>query len=594
MFEWGPGPATPPPPDPDLWGDPPQAVAPDDGWAWPGRPRREAPAQPDPAATALVAAVDLLLEQDPAVLDGAVALERARTMLAQGERLALATGTALLDVQARALHEREGARAVSTWLARQPGGDGGRLSRATRLAARPTVRRAVATGALGTASADLVCRALDCAPSSTEPGQVEGVLTYAVPELLGRWIAGSATAGVDGTGDELARERAAVVQEAIEAGLQATASAPADRLEPAFALLGQALSPGVLADQLQILLDALAPERLRDAEQQAYEDRGLKVWKKRGGPGYRGSMDLTDEVGQALTAELAARAQQRRQQQSRLQQAAEQGLSGPEFGTAGPGHPTGTGLGGSTGSSTRTGTGGSTGPGDDAGSASTVPARPISDTQLAHDLFAEMLTDLTGVRGPGAPKPAALSIRAGLDAVEGRLGALPGSVLLAGRPYPVSPEAVRRHGCGGFLSAVLLDALRQPVGASGTHRHATERERRVLEAVWGDYCAEAGCGATRTVPHHVRPWWMTGQTKVDDLVPVCEATHHAVHDGHQTITLRDGRQINEYGWVQPPPPTAPRATAPPGPRRTPPADPHPDEPPPSTPHDHVDLPPWPW
>ena len=590
MFEGGPGPAASPAPDPDVWGGPPRAAAPDEDWAWPGRPQSQVPVQPDAGATALVAAVDALLEQDPALLDGAVALERARTMLVQGERLGLATGTALLDVQARALHEREGARAVSTWLARQPGGDGGRLSRATRLAARPTVRRAVATGALGLSSADVVCRALDSAPSTAEPGQVEGVLANAVPELLDRWVAGSATAGVDGTGDELARERAAVVQEAIEAGLAATASAPADRLEPAFALLGQALSPGVLADQLQILLDALAPERLADAEQQAYEDRGLKVWKKRGSPGYRGSMDLTDEVGQALTAELAARAQQHRQQQARLRQAAEQGITGPEFGTVGPGSPVGSGS--STG--TGTGTGSSTGTGEDADPASAVAARPISDTQLAHDLFAEMLTDLSGVREPGAPKPAALSISAGLDAVEGRLGALPGSVLLAGRPCPISPEAVRRHGCDGFLSAVLLDALRRPVGASGTHRHATERERRVLQAVWGDYCAEAGCGATRTVPHHVRPWWMTGQTTVDDLVPVCDATHHAVHDGHQTITLRDGRQINEYGWVHPPPPTAPRSTAPPGPGRAEPPEPYPDEPRPSTPDDHVDPPPWPW
>ncbi|MFP5219214.1 MAG: HNH endonuclease signature motif containing protein [Actinomycetes bacterium] len=564
MFESGPE-SPPQSAGSSVWDLPPASDEPasgessaDDEWSWPGRPTTAASAQPDPAAAALVAAVDALLEQDPAVLDGAVALQRCRTLLSQGERLGLATGFALLDVQARALHEHEGARAVSTWLQRQPGGDGGRLSRAARLAARPAVRRAVATGAMGLSSADVVCRALDAAPSSAEPGQVEGVLTNAVPDLLERWVAGSATAGVDGAGDELTQERAAVVQEAIEAGLEATASAPADRLEPAFALLGQALSPGVLADQLQLLIDALAPERLEDAEQQAYEERGLKVWKKRGGPGYRGSMDLTDEVGHALTAQLAARAQQRREEEARLRKAAEQGRAGAEFGTAGPGSP------GASSASTSDST--------------SAAARPISDEQLAHDLFAEMLDDLAGVRAPGAPRPATLSITAGLDAVEGRLGALPGSVLLAGRPSPISPEAVRRHGCDGFLSAVLLDALRQPVGASGTHRHATERERRILKAIWGDYCAEDGCGATRTVPHHVRPWWMTGRTDVADLVPVCEATHHAVHDGHQTITLRDGRQIDEFGWVDRPRPGTVPPPQPADPWRAEPPEPYPDAP----------------
>ena len=109
--------------------------------------------------------------------------------------------------------------------------------------------------------------------------------------------------------------------------------------------------------------------------------------------------------------------------------------------------------------------------------------RPLSDAQLAHDLFAEMLADLAGVRAPARRARRTEQHR---------------------RPCPISPEAVRRHGCDGLLSAVLLDALRQPVGASGTHRHATERERRILRAVWGVYCAEAGCGSTRTVPQRVR------------------------------------------------------------------------------------------
>ena len=104
-------------------------------------------------------------------------------------------------------------------------------------------------------------------------------------------------------------------------------------------------------------------------------------------------------------------------------------------------------------------------------------------------------------------------------------------------------------GCDSRLNAVLLDAARTPIGASGTHRHATEKERRALRAIWGDYCAGLGCPNTDTVPHHVPPWWKTGRTTLADLVPLCKSTHHDVHDGHRTIRLRDGRLINENGWV---------------------------------------------
>ncbi|HWH29201.1 MAG TPA: hypothetical protein VNU26_09615, partial [Mycobacteriales bacterium] len=551
MFEWDAAGEQAPPAGDGGWpgfGSPPRQVPVED-YAWPGRPATPQAAEPDAAAQALVAAVDKLVEQDPSVLPEQVALDRARTLLAQCERLGVAVGTALLDVESRALHEREGARAVSTWLQRQAGGDGGRLSRARRLADHPILERAAATGAVGLASADTACRALDRLPTSTDDGQVEGVLVGAVWELLSKWVAGSATDGQDG--DELAKVRAAVVQEAITAGLEAPLATPAERLEPSFALLAQALSPTVLAAELETLVDALEPQRLVDAEQEIYDERSFRLWRKRGG-GFRSIADYTDEVGHKLQAELAARAKRRREQDEALRRAAESGTSGPEHGSVGPGCP-------------------------DTFAAGSARSAGLTDEQLAHDLIDEMLDDLASVREPGAPRPAALSITAGLDAVEGRLGALPGSLLLAGKPAPISPEAVRRHGCDGFLSVVLLDALRQPVGGSGSHRHATARERRILRAIWGDYCAEAGCARTDCVPHHVDPWWRSAQTRVEDLVPFCKATHHALHDGHQVIVLRDGRRLNEFGWLEPdPPPPPPRATAPPSDLWTRPPDPYPD------------------
>ncbi len=154
------------------------------------------------------------------------------------------------------------------------------------------------------------------------------------------------------------------------------------------------------------------------------------------------------------------------------------------------------------------------------------------------------------MREPGTPASTPFTVIADLSSIEGRLGALPGTLLLPTGPVVLSTEALRRHGCHSRLNAVLLDAARTPIGASGTHRHATDKERRAMHAMWGLYCAVLGCGSTDTVPHHVPPWWKTGRTKLGDLVPLCKGNHHDVHDGHRTLLLRDGRRIDENGWVE--------------------------------------------
>lgn len=41
------------------------------------------------------------------------------------------------------------------------------------------------------------------------------------------------------------------------------------------------------------------------------------------------------------------------------------------------------------------------------------------------------------------------------------------------------------------------------------------------------------------------------QTRLRDLAPLCEHCHHDLHEGHATLRLRDGRLIDENGWVRP-------------------------------------------
>ncbi len=135
-----------------------------------------------------------------------------------------------------------------------------------------------------------------------------------------------------------------------------------------------------------------------------------------------------------------------------------------------------------------------------------------------------------------------------LDALAGTPGAL-AAQQDSPRPVDLSLDALRRLGCGATLTAVLLDAAGNPVGASGDHRHATPRERRALRARWGSRCAVNGCHRPGPVPHHVEPWWKTHRTRLADLVPICAHHHHDVHDGHRTLRLRDGRLIDDHGWT---------------------------------------------
>ena len=114
---------------------------------------------------------------------------------------------------------------------------------------------------------------------------------------------------------------------------------------------------------------------------------------------------------------------------------------------------------------------------------------------------------------------------------------------------PIRAAALQRLGCSIALDAVLLDALGTPVGASSTRRMPNRRERRAMRARWGPTCAVHGCHASRTVPHHVEPWWRSGCTRLCDLVPLCASCHHDLHEGHRTLRLRDGRLIDDHGWV---------------------------------------------
>jgi hypothetical protein len=75
-------------------------------------------------------------------------------------------------------------------------------------------------------------------------------------------------------------------------------------------------------------------------------------------------------------------------------------------------------------------------------------------------------------------------------------------------------------------------------------RFPNQAQRRALRAIYPT-CAIPGCGVAfnKTRIHHVIPWDDGGPTDIDQLVPLCDQHHHAVHEGASTLHLAPDRSL---------------------------------------------------
>jgi hypothetical protein len=90
-----------------------------------------------------------------------------------------------------------------------------------------------------------------------------------------------------------------------------------------------------------------------------------------------------------------------------------------------------------------------------------------------------------------------------------------------------------------------------------TERTLTARERQALGVQWDHRCAGTDCcpptphPLTRLVPHHVNTYASNGGlTSLGETIPCCERLHQDIHLGGKTLRLRDGRLINENGYLE--------------------------------------------
>jgi hypothetical protein len=97
----------------------------------------------------------------------------------------------------------------------------------------------------------------------------------------------------------------------------------------------------------------------------------------------------------------------------------------------------------------------------------------------------------------------------------------------------IPAETLRRVACDCGLVAVGADGERLNIGRRA--RTIPPAIRRVL-MLRDRGCAFPGCTHTRFLHgHHIRHWLHGGETSVDNLVMLCTAHHHLIHEGGWSV-----------------------------------------------------------
>ncbi len=179
-----------------------------------------------------------------------------------------------------------------------------------------------------------------------------------------------------------------------------------------------------------------------------------------------------------------------------------------------------------------------------------------SHPQRLHDALALGLRALLdngalGTRGKTAPH---LDITISLAALHHTPGALPARGD-SGQPLPLS--LVRHLLPDSRLTRYVLDLRHRVIEHSHTSRTLRGSERRTKHLETGGACQSATCPhgphpppTVRLVPHHPDSWATTGRTSPTDTAWICENEHTQLHAG-ATLTLRDGRRLDQHGWLDP-------------------------------------------
>ena len=124
---------------------------------------------------------------------------------------------------------------------------------------------------------------------------------------------------------------------------------------------------------------------------------------------------------------------------------------------------------------------------------------------------------------------------------------------LTGRP--LARSLIRRWWCDGHVTTLLMSHGGTPLGVVHSARTITGTELKAARVQFANRCAGDGCcpgtpdPLIPLVPHHVIRHAVAGKTSLGENLLVCETLHHDLHTGKRTVRLRDGRLLNEHGFV---------------------------------------------
>ncbi len=115
-----------------------------------------------------------------------------------------------------------------------------------------------------------------------------------------------------------------------------------------------------------------------------------------------------------------------------------------------------------------------------------------------------------------------------VDAVTGELVAQ----LPDGERLPAS--VLDKLTCNARISVILSTAKGQPIWRAIAARAASDTQRRLLLARWGG-CFHCAAHPAMCQIHHIVPVAQGGETKIDNLIPVCWDCHDLIHHNHWQI-----------------------------------------------------------
>ena len=112
---------------------------------------------------------------------------------------------------------------------------------------------------------------------------------------------------------------------------------------------------------------------------------------------------------------------------------------------------------------------------------------------------------------------------------------------------PVPPETIDRYACAADIQRVVVDQETLETNVGRKYRTATEAQWSALVTLYSQ-CGWFGCD--RPIDwcqaHHVITWDDLGLTDLDNLLPLCNRHHHAVHEGGWRIELDPDRTVRLY------------------------------------------------